>query len=232
MNLEELQAGKILLIDKPLDWTSFDVVKKIRLEITQKYHLKKFKVGHAGTLDPKATGLLILCLGKATKKIETYQMQNKTYSGIIKLGATTPSYDTETDENNFFPTKHLTDEIIKKTAFELTGVIAQYPPIFSALKTQGKRLYEFARKGEKVKISPRKICIYRFEITQIQLPYINFIVECSKGTYIRALSHDFGKALKSGGYLTALCREKIGNFTLTDALSVEKAVKLINVSSI
>lgn len=227
MNLEELQAGKILLIDKPLDWTSFDVVKKIRREITQKHHLKKFKVGHAGTLDPKATGLLILCLGKATKKIETYQKQTKTYSGTIKLGATTPSYDTETNENNFFPITHLTDKIIRRATLEFIGTIEQYPPIFSALKTQGKRLYEFARKGEKVKISPRKICIDRFEITQIQLPYVNFIVECSKGTYIRSLSYDFGKALKSGGYLTALCREKIANFTLTDALSIEKAIKLI-----
>jgi len=230
MNLEELQAGKVLLIDKPLDWTSFDVVKKIRREITQKHHLKKFKVGHAGTLDPKATGLLILCLGKATKKIQTYQKQPKTYSGTIKLGATTPSYDTETNEDNFFPITHLTDEIIQRATLEFIGAIEQYPPIFSAVKKEGKRLYEFARKGEQVKISPRKVCIDRFEITQIQLPYVNFIVECSKGTYIRSLSHDFGKALKSGGYLTALCREKIGNFTLTDALSIEKAIELINVS--
>ncbi|APD07123.1 tRNA pseudouridine(55) synthase [Flavobacteriaceae bacterium UJ101] len=227
MTLEELQSGKILLIDKPLDWTSFDVVNKIRWEIRKKYHLKKFKVGHAGTLDPKATGLLILCLGKETKNIETYQGQEKIYTGTIKLGVTTPSYDTETEEEGNFPIDHISKELIKKTLPQFTGTIQQYPPIFSALKKEGKRLYEFARAGKEVEVKPRQIHIQNFEITSTELPYLDFNVTCSKGTYIRSLAHDFGKALNSGGYLTALRREQIGNFTIQNAFSIEKAIEII-----
>ena len=227
MNLEQLQAGKVLLVDKPLDWTSFDVVNKIRWAIKKKYDLKKIKVGHAGTLDPKATGLLVVCIGKQTKNIAHYQGQDKTYSATLKLGATTPSYDMETQENELFPIDHLTRETIHQVSCKFIGEIKQYPPVFSALKKQGKRLYEFARKGEKVEIAPRTVCIYDFEITRIDLPYVDFRVRCGKGTYIRSLANDFGKALKSGGYLTSLRREQSGDFSLTQALCLEKAIKLI-----
>lgn len=227
MTLEELQSGKILLIDKPLDWTSFDVVNKVRWEIRKKFKVKKFKVGHAGTLDPKATGLLILCLGKETKNIETYQGQEKTYTGTIKLGVTTPSYDTETDEKEVFPIDHINETIIQKTVSQFIGTIEQLPPIFSALKKEGKRLYEFARAGQNVKIKSRQIHIQNFQITSITLPHLNFEVTCSKGTYVRSLAHDFGKALKSGGYLTALRREQIGDFNVKTAFSIEKVIEII-----
>lgn len=227
MTLEELQSGKILLIDKPLDWTSFDVVNKIRWEIRKKYNLKKFKVGHAGTLDPKATGLLILCLGKETKNIETYQGQKKVYTGTIKLGTTTPSYDTETEEEGLFPTNHITLELIQQTLPQFIGTIQQYPPVFSALKKDGKRLYEYARSGKEINVTAREIHIDDFAITSIQMPYINFKVSCSKGTYIRSLAHDFGKALQSGGYLTELRREQIGDFSVEKAFSIETAIKTI-----
>ncbi len=227
MTLEELQSGKILLIDKPLDWTSFDVVNKIRWEIRKKYTLKKFKVGHAGTLDPKATGLLILCLGKETKNIETYQGQKKIYTGTIKLGVTTPSYDTETEEEGTFPVKHITPELVQQTLSQFTGTISQYPPVFSALKKEGKRLYEYARSGKEIELTPREIHIDHFEITTIEMPFLRFRVTCSKGTYIRSLAHDFGKALQSGGYLTKLRREQIGDFNIEKAFSVEKAIEMI-----
>ncbi|MFV0530139.1 MAG: tRNA pseudouridine(55) synthase TruB [Flavobacteriales bacterium] len=230
MILEQLQEGKIILINKPLNWTSFDVVNKIRWEIRKKYRLKKFKVGHAGTLDPKATGLLIICLGKETKNIETYQGQKKVYSGTIKLGATTPSYDTETEEDQIFPTEHITNELIEKTIHRFIGSIEQFPPIFSALKKEGKRLYEFARSGQKIKIESRLVYIEDFKITKNTLPFIDFKVTCSKGTYIRSLAHDFGKSLKSGGYLTALKREQIGDFNIKGAFSMEKAIQIIQES--
>ncbi len=227
MTLETLQTGKILLIDKPLDWTSFDVVNKIRWEIRKKFDLKKFKVGHAGTLDPKATGLLILCLGKETKNIETYQGLKKVYSGTIKLGVTTPSYDTETEETETFPIQHITNDLIEKIIPQFIGSIEQYPPVFSALKKEGKRLYELARSGTEVEIRPRSIYIEDFEITKNTLPFVNFKVTCSKGTYIRSLAHDFGKALNSGAYLTALKREKIGDFDLQNAFKMEEAIEVI-----
>lgn len=216
-SLEELQTGKVFLIDKPLDWTSFDVVKKIRYNIRKKHNLKKFKVGHAGTLDPKATGLLIVCVGKFTKKIDTYQAQEKTYTGTIKLGATTESYDTEKPENAFFKTDHLTDEIIRKTTQRFIGEIEQFPPMHSAVKLNGTRLYEMARKGEVAEVKPRKITILDFKITKIKMPFVDFEITCSKGTYIRSIAHDFGKALNSGGYLTALRRTKIGEFSIENA---------------
>ena len=219
--LEDFQNGQLLLIDKPLNWTSFQVVNKLRWEIRQKFNIKKIKVGHAGTLDPLATGLLILCTGKFTKKIDTYQAQEKEYTGTISVGGTTPSYDLETEINETFPTDHITNEQIQETTKQFTGTIDQKPPIFSALKKDGKKLYEIARAGETVEIKTRKITISTFEITKIDMPNIDFRVVCSKGTYIRSLAFDFGQALNSGGHLSALRRTKIGNFSVDDAQTVE-----------
>lgn len=217
MTLEEIQEGQIFLIDKPLDWTSFDAVNKIRWNIRKTYNLKKIKVGHAGTLDPKATGLLIICTGKFTKKIESIQAESKVYTGQIKLGASTPTYDTESEENQFFPIEHITDELIHQTVQKFIGEIDQLPPIHSALKVDGKRMYELARAGVEVEVKPRKITIHDFKITKIDLPFVEFEVHCSKGTYIRSLAYDFGKALNSGGYLTELRRTKIGEFSVDAA---------------
>lgn len=217
MTLEDYKEGQILLIDKPLEWTSFQVVNKIRWHIRQKFGIKKIKVGHAGTLDPLATGLLILCTGKFTKKINEYQGQIKEYTGEITLGATTPSYDLETEVNKIFPLEHITEEQIYKTTEQFTGEIEQIPPIFSAIKKDGKRLYELARAGETTEIKTRKISITTFEITKINLPKVEFRVVCSKGTYIRSLAFDFGKALNSGGYLSKLRRTKIGDFNVNNA---------------
>lgn len=217
MTLEEIQEGQIFLIDKPLDWTSFDAVNKIRWNIRKTYNLKKIKVGHAGTLDPKATGLLIICTGKFTKKIESIQAESKVYTGQIKLGASTPTYDTESEENQFFSIEHITDELIHQTVQKFIGEIDQLPPIHSALKVDGKRMYELARAGVEVEVKPRKITIHDFIITKIDLPFVEFEVHCSKGTYIRSLAYDFGKALNSGGYLTELRRTKIGEFSVDAA---------------
>lgn len=217
MTLEHLQEGHVFLIDKPLDWTSFDVVNKLRWNIRKAYKIKKIKVGHAGTLDPKATGLLIVCCGKMTKQIDQIQAQEKTYTGTIKLGATTPTYDLESEENQHFSIDHLTEKIIHQTTQQFVGDIEQIPPMHSAIKKDGKRLYELARAGEEVELQPRKIHIKKFEITRIDLPFVDFEIECSKGTYIRSMAHDFGKALNSGGYLTALRRTKIGDFDVIDA---------------
>lgn len=215
---EDFKDGQVLLIDKPLHWTSFQVVNKIRWHIRQKYHIKKIKVGHAGTLDPLATGLLILCTGKFTKQIETYQAQTKEYTGEITLGATTPSYDLETEINQKFPIEHITENLIYKTAKQFEGEINQKPPIFSAIKKDGKKLYELAREGKTTEIKFRKITIEAFEITKIDLPKVEFRVVCSKGTYIRSLAFDFGKALNSGAYLSKLRRTKIGDFNVENAI--------------
>lgn len=215
--LDELREGKIFIINKPLDWTSFDVVNKIRWNIRKTHGLKKFKVGHAGTLDPKATGVLVICIGKFTKRIQEFQNEEKTYTGTIKLGATTESYDTEQPENATFPTAHITEELIQETTKQFEGNIEQFPPIHSAIKKGGKRLYELARAGEEVQPEARKISIAYFRITKIEMPFVEFEVKCSKGTYIRSLAHDFGKALHSGGYLTALCRTQSGNFHIEEA---------------
>ena len=219
--LDDYQNGQVLLIDKPLNWTSFQVVNKLRWEIRQKFNIKKIKVGHAGTLDPLATGLLMLCTGKFTKKIDTYQAQEKEYTGTITVGGTTPSYDLETEINQTFPTAHISDKLIYETTEQFLGEIDQKPPIFSALKKDGKKLYEIARAGETVEIKTRKINISTFEITKIDLPNIDFRVVCSKGTYIRSLAFDFGQALNSGAHLSALRRTKIGDFSVDDAQSVE-----------
>jgi tRNA pseudouridine55 synthase len=217
MNLEEIQEGKIFLIDKPLDWTSFDVVNKIRWNIKKVFNLKKIKVGHAGTLDPKATGLLIICTGKLTKRIDEIQAESKVYTGKIKLGATTPTYDTESEENQTFSTEHISEEMIKETAKKFIGEIEQFPPVHSAVKQDGKRLYELARAGKEVELKPRKITVYDFKITKIEMPFLEFEVHCGKGTYIRSLANDFGKAMNSGGYLTELIRTQIGGFSAENA---------------
>lgn len=218
MDLDELLEGKIFLIDKPLDWTSFDIVNKIKWKIKKQFNLKKFKVGHAGTLDPKATGLLIVCVGKATKQIQQIQDASKIYSGEIKLGVETPSYDLETEEFNIKEYNHLQIKDIEEAVQDFIGEsISQKPPVFSALKKDGKRLYEFARKGIAIEVPSREISIYDFKITNINLPYVEFLVHCSKGTYIRSLAHDFGQSLRVGGYLTKLRREKIGDYDIKDS---------------
>ncbi len=219
MTAEDFKAGQILLIDKPLTWTSFQAVNKLRWEIRQAFNIKKIKVGHAGTLDPLATGLLIICTGKMTKQINTFQGLDKTYTGTFILGSTTPSYDLESEIDHTFPTKHISEELIHHTTKQFIGEINQFPPIFSALKKDGKRLYDYARAGETVEINSRKITISTFEITKIDGLNINFKVVCSKGTYIRSLAHDFGKALQSGAHLSELRRTKIGNYEVKNAQS-------------
>lgn len=220
MTAEDYLAGHVLLIDKPLNWTSFQVVNKLRWEIRQAFNIKKIKVGHAGTLDPLATGLLVICTGKMTKQIDTFQGQIKEYTGTITLGGTTPSFDLESEINETFPTEHITKDLIHETTKQFTGDIQQFPPIFSALKKDGKRLYEYARAGETVEIKSRQVHISEFEITKIDGANVEFRVVCSKGTYIRSLANDFGKALKSGAHLSALRRTKIGDFKVTNALSI------------
>lgn len=222
---EDYQAGQVLLIDKPLEWTSFQAVNKLRWEIRQAFNIKKIKVGHAGTLDPLATGLLVICTGKMTKQIDTFQGQIKEYTGTIVIGSTTSSYDLESEINETFPTDHISEELIHETTKQFIGDIEQFPPIFSALKKDGKRLYEYARAGESVEIKPRKITIEAFEITKIDGNNIDFRVVCSKGTYIRSLANDFGKALNSGGHLSALRRTKIGEFDVSEAVSIENFIK-------
>jgi len=221
MTVEDYLEGQLILIDKPLEWTSFQVVNKIRWLIRKQFQLKKIKVGHAGTLDPLATGLLILCTGKFTKKIDSYQAQEKEYTGTITLGATTPSFDLETEINATFDISEITSEKIIATTKEFMGKIQQQPPVFSALKKDGKRLYEFARAGEEVEIPKRTVTISEFEITNVALPSVDFRVVCSKGTYIRSLAHDFGKALNNGGHLSILRRTKIGDFSVKNAVSIE-----------
>jgi len=224
---QEFLDGEMILIDKPLEWTSFQVVNKVRWLLRKQFNLRRIKVGHAGTLDPLATGLLILCVGKFTKKIEQYQAQDKEYTGTILLGATTPSYDAETEVDETFPTDHIDEALIDEAVQEFIGTIQQQPPIFSALKKDGKRLYEYARKGEDVNIPTREIRIESFEITRIALPEVDFRVVCSKGTYIRSLAHDFGKAVQSGGYLTALRRTKIGLFDVENSQTIEEVEEYI-----
>jgi len=224
MTEEDFKNGKVLLIDKPLEWTSFQVVNKIRWEIKQKFSLKKIKVGHAGTLDPLATGLLILCTGKFTKKIDKFQAQEKEYTGTFTIGASTPSYDLETDVDKTYPIDHINVDLIQKTTQQFIGDIEQKPPIFSAIKKEGKRLYELARAGETIEIKSRKVTIFQFEITNIDMPNIEFRVVCSKGTYIRSLAYDFGLALGSGAHLSVLRRTKIGNFNVKSAQNIDNFI--------
>ena len=221
MTPEDYLNGQILLIDKPLNWSSFQAVNKLKYALINKLGLpKKFKIGHAGTLDPLATGLLIVCTGKFTKTISEIQGQAKEYTGTFSLGATTPSYDLETQIDATFPTNHITDALIHDTVKQFLGEIDQKPPVFSAIKKEGVRLYEHARAGVAVEIASRKTFIHEFEITRIALPEIDFRVLCSKGTYIRSLAYDFGLALQSGGHLTVLRRTKIGDYDVKNAIDV------------
>lgn len=228
MTKESFLEGKVLLIDKPLHWTSFQAVNKIRWHIKQRFKIKKIKVGHAGTLDPLATGLLIICCGKETKNINTYQGQIKEYAGTFTIGATTPSYDLETEVDKTYPIDHISETLVKETTQQFIGTIQQKPPIFSAIKKDGKRLYELARKGETTEIKSREVTISEFEITNINFPKVDFRVVCSKGTYIRSLAYDFGLALNSGAHLSALRRTKIGNFSVDNSLTIDGFIESLN----
>ena len=214
LTLEEFQSGQVLLVDKPLNWTSFQVVNKIRWNIRKDHNIKKIKVGHAGTLDPLATGLLVICTGRKTKEIESYQGQEKEYTGTFVLGSTTPSFDLETEIDSTFPIEGITEEDLQNTVAQLSGNITQYPPVFSAVKINGKRAYESARKGEEIKMNPRVVTVSKFEIDSSNFPNINFTIVCSKGTYIRTIASDFGKILDNGAHLSVLRRERIGEFRL------------------
>jgi tRNA pseudouridine55 synthase len=230
------EHGNVLLVNKPLEWTSFDVVNKLRYALLKNLHRwysdppgfkRKIKVGHAGTLDPLATGLLIICTGKQTKQIEQYMATDKTYTGVITVGHTTPSYDLETVPDCYYPTEHITPELIAQTAKSFIGIQEQIPPVFSAIKQDGKRLYTSARNGEEVVIKSREIEILDFKITQIDMPHIHFEVSCSKGTYIRSLAYDFGKRLNSGAHLSALCRTRSGEFSLNKAWELNSLIEAI-----
>jgi len=220
-SLNIFDEGQVLLINKPFKWTSFDVVRKIRGMVRIR------KVGHAGTLDPLATGLLILCTGKFTKRINEYMSQEKEYTGTITLGATTPTYDLESEPRDFKPFEQISTADAEHATKKFIGEILQVPPAHSAIKKDGKRVYELARKGIEVELEPRRIVINEFEITSFQLPVIGFRVVCSTGTYIRSLAHDFGKELGCGGYLSSLCRTRIGSFTIEQSMNMEEAEKYI-----
>ncbi|MCB9033630.1 MAG: tRNA pseudouridine(55) synthase TruB [Chitinophagales bacterium] len=219
--------GEVLLIDKPLDWTSFDIVNKIKYAL--KKHYKKLKVGHAGTLDPKATGLLIVCTGKMTKQIQFIQDERKIYTGSFFIGATTPCFDTEQAVDQTFSTTHITDELIYNTAQAFIGKQEQTPPIHSAVKIDGKRAYDYARNDETVIVKSKQINIYNFEITNIAMPLVEFKIECSKGTYIRSIANDFGKKLNSGAYLASLRRTAIGNYAIENAMTINECIDSIRV---
>lgn len=218
---QEFNEGKVLLINKPLRWTSFDVVNKLR------YATRAKKVGHAGTLDPLATGLVILCTGKFTKRIDEFQAQEKEYTGTITLGATRPSYDMETEIDQEYSTEHITDDLIYAATAQFTGVIEQIPPSYSAIKVDGQRSYKAAREGKPIELKSRQVEITEFEITGIEMPHVHFRVVCSKGTYIRTLAYDFGRSLNSGAYLGALCRTRIGEFLLKDAEEIDAFVEKV-----
>ncbi|QLE00729.1 tRNA pseudouridine(55) synthase TruB [Galbibacter sp. BG1] len=224
---ENIKSGQILLIDKPLKWSSFQAVNKLKWAIRKQFNLKKIKVGHAGTLDPLATGLLIICTGKFTKKIPELQGQIKEYTGTITLGATRPSYDMETEIDQTFSVDHISKEKIQSATKQFIGEIDQLPPVFSALKKDGKRLYEYAREGKDVTINSRRITIDTFEITDINMPEVSFRVVCSKGTYIRSLAHDFGRELDSGAYLSSLRRTKIGDFNVDNAVTPDAFTEML-----
>lgn len=226
ISADDFLEGQILLIDKPLYWTSFQVVNKIKWAIIKNYRLKKIKIGHAGTLDPLATGLLIICTGKFTKCIAQLQATTKTYTGTFRLGATTPSYDLETPINYQYPTEHITPELIEACRRQFVGEIIQYPPVFSAIKINGKRLYESARSGQNMENIPaRNVQINRFDLFPKKQTEVDFEVVCSKGTYIRSLVHDFGKSLSSGAHLTALRRIQCGEFSVNKALSPNEFIE-------
>ena len=217
----DFTAGEIIAIDKPYTWTSFQIVNKVRYHLSRKFNVKRFKVGHAGTLDPLATGVLLLCTGKATKRIEELQKQTKEYVAEIMLGATTPSYDMEHPVNETFPYEHITREMVEESLKQFVGDIAQRPPLFSACKVDGKRAYDLARKGSDMELEPKQIRIDSIELLECELPKITIKVVCGKGTYIRSLARDIGEALQSGAYLTALTRTRIGDYKLSECIKIE-----------
>lgn len=220
----DFEKGGVILVNKPYEWTSFQAVNKIKVRLKHYFNTKKVKIGHAGTLDPLATGLLIVCVGKFTKKIEEYQAQEKEYTGTFYLGATTPCYDKEKEIDKYYPIDHITQDDIYKAAEAFLGEQEQVPPMFSALKVNGVRAYEFARDNKEIELKSRKITIKEFEITRIDLPEVDFRIVCSKGTYIRSIARDFGFYLNSGAYLTALCRTRIGEYKLSDAKKIEDII--------
>jgi len=221
--------GQLILIDKPLNWSSFQAVNAVKWAIRKRFQLKKIKVGHAGTLDPLASGLLLICAGKFTKRIHEFQGMPKEYEGTITLGSSTPSYDLETEVDNVYPTDHITHELIHKTKALFLGKIAQKPPVFSALKKDGKRMYEYAREGKELEIKARFVEVLEFEILEINLPVLRFRIRCSKGTYIRSIAHDFGKALNSGSHLSSLRRTKIGDYNVNNAVAPANFKEMMNV---
>ncbi len=221
-------SGEIIGINKPLGWTSFDAVKRIRGAIQRRLNVKKFKVGHAGTLDPLATGVLIVCTGRATRNIERLQNGTKEYIATLRLGATTPSFDLETEIDEEFPFDHVTEEMVREVLPHFTGHIMQVPPVFSAVKVEGKRAYKYARKGKEVELKAKPLVIEELDMLPSELPELKLRIVCSKGTYIRALTRDIGQALGSGAHLTALCRTRVGDMRLEDCLTVEEAVEKIS----
>ena len=223
----DLRSGAMILVDKPMDWTSFDVVNKIRHGIRHHLKVKKFKVGHSGTLDPMATGLLLICVGKYTKLLHDLTSANKSYSGTIKLGATTPSYDAESEEDAQFPTDHITDDMLLNEAHKFVGGYAQIPPMFSAIKVDGQALYKLARRGETIELKSRDVMINELTLQPLSDQSVDFFCACGKGTYIRSLAYDLGKNVESGGYLTALRRNSIEAYNVSDALTVDEAVEWV-----
>jgi tRNA pseudouridine55 synthase len=224
--------GKILLFDKPYGWTSFDLVRKVRNTLTRTLKIKKLKVGHAGTLDPLATGLMVLCTGKATKRIESLQMEDKVYIATLKLGATTPSYDLETGEDELFPTGHITKALLEDVFMQFTGNIMQVPPVFSAVKIDGKRAYEHARKGNDPELKAKPVVIHMIELVSLEMPVAVIRVRCGKGTYIRSLARDLGVALNSGAYLTDLRRTQSGDYKVEEAYSIESFLKIMDFNKV
>ena len=224
----DFTGGEVLLFDKDLDWTSFDLVQRVRNTLCRKMGVKKMKIGHAGTLDPLASGLMILCTGKATKRIEEYQAEEKEYIATLKLGATTPSFDMETEEDSQSDFLFVTKELLNGALKKFTGEIDQIPPVFSAVKVKGKRAYEFARNGKELKLQPKKIVIREIKLEKFDLPEVVLRVSCSKGTYIRALARDIGEELKCGAYLIGLRRTRIGEFNVESAMTVDYFLENLN----
>ena len=221
-------SGEVLYINKPLNWTSFDLVRKLRNKLCRRLGVKKLKVGHAGTLDPLATGVMIICTGKKTKLIETFQYQTKEYIATIRLGETTPSFDLETEVDGIYPTEHITEELVNQILIRFIGEIQQVPPTYSACKVEGKRAYEFAREGQEVELKPKLLAIDEIELLDYTMPEIKIRVVCSRGTYIRALARDIGLALSSGGHLTALERTRIGDVTLDQCIPGEQIDEVVD----
>lgn len=227
MNKMDFISGEIICIDKPFGWTSFDAVKRVRGAIQRRLNVKKFKVGHAGTLDPLATGVLIVCTGRATKEIERLQNGTKEYVATLRLGATTPSFDLETEIDATYPYEHVSEDMVRENLPMFTGQIMQVPPVYSAVKVDGKRAYKYARKGAEVELKPKPLVIEELEMLPSELPDLKLRIVCSKGTYIRALTRDIGSALGSGAHLTALCRTRVGDIRLSDCMDIEQAVEKI-----